>query len=101
MTTAALRPVYFLSDSTGITAETLGNTLLTQFPANEYDRITVPCITTVDQSRAVVRVIDKLADTGQQPIVFSAAVGSDIRQTLGTCKGIIVDLIGTHVGQLE
>lgn len=101
MTNDALRPVYFLSDSTGITAETLGNTLLTQFPENEFDRITIPFITTVDQARSVVKVIDHRAATGLQPIVFSTAVGSEIRQTLGTCNGIIVDLIGTHVGQLE
>ena len=76
------RPVYFLSDSTGITAETLGNTLLTQFPANNFDRITVPFITTVEQAGAVVRTIDELAATGPRPIVFSTAVSSDIRQVL-------------------
>ena len=101
MTNDDLRPVYFLSDSTGITAETLGNTLLTQFPANNFDRITVPFITTVEQARTVVDTIDSLAATGPQPIVFSTAVSSDIRQVLATCQGIIVDLIGTHVGQLE
>ena len=101
MTNDDLRPVYFLSDSTGITAETLGNTLLTQFPANNFDRITVPFITTVEQARTVVSTIDKLAATGLRPIVFSTAVSSDIRQALATCQGIIVDLIGTHVGQLE
>ena len=101
MTNDAPRPVYFLSDSTGITAETLGNTLLTQFPDNDFDRITVPFITTVDQARAVVNVIDGLAATGLRPIVFSTAVGSDIRQTLAKCNGVVVDLIGTHVGVLE
>ncbi|WP_113716847.1 pyruvate, water dikinase regulatory protein [Arthrobacter dokdonensis] len=101
MTTDDPRPVYFLSDSTGITAETLGNTLLTQFPANNFDRNTIPFITTVEQARSVVNVIDGLAATGLRPIVFSTAVSSDIRRTLGTCQGIIVDLIGTHVGQLE
>jgi [pyruvate, water dikinase]-phosphate phosphotransferase / [pyruvate, water dikinase] kinase len=101
MTNDDLRPVYFLSDSTGITAETLGNTLLTQFPANKFDRITVPFVTTAEQARTVVGTIDKLAATGLRPIVFSTAVSSDIRQVLATCKGIIVDLIGTHVGQLE
>ncbi len=50
MTNDDLRPVYFLSDSTGITAETLGNTLLTQFPANNFDRISVPFISTVEQA---------------------------------------------------
>ena len=101
MTNDDLRPVYFLSDSTGITAETLGNTLLTQFPASNFDRITVPFITTVEQARTVVGTIDKLAATGPRPIVFSTAVSSEVRQALAKCDGIIVDLIGTHVGQLE
>ncbi|WP_285245246.1 pyruvate, water dikinase regulatory protein [Pseudarthrobacter sp. fls2-241-R2A-127] len=99
--TPALRPVYFLSDSTGITAETLGNTLLTQFPVADFDRITIPFITTAEQARAVVRTIDGLAATGPQPLVFSTAVSSEIRQILAGCNGVIVDLIGTHVGVLE
>ena len=101
MTNEDLRPVYFLSDSTGITAETLGNTLLTQFPANNFDRITVPFITTAGQARSVVEIIDRLAAKGPRPVVFSTAVSKDVREVLGTCKGIVVDLIGPHVGQLE
>ena len=94
-------PVYFLSDSTGITAETLGNTLLTQFPASNFARTTVPFIDTVEQAQELVNVIDGQAAEGLTPIVFSTVVGADIRQTLATCKGAMVDLIGTHVGQLE
>jgi regulator of PEP synthase PpsR (kinase-PPPase family) len=101
MTNDALRPVYFLSDSTGITAETLGNTLLTQFPVDNFDRVTIPFITTPDQARSVVRTIDGLAAAGPRPLVFSTAVNSEIRQILGGCNGVIVDLIGTHVGVLE
>ena len=101
MTNAAQRPVYFLSDSTGITAETLGNTLLTQFPVDNFDRVTIPFITTAEQARSVVRTIDGLAGTGPRPLVFSTAVSSEIRQILAGCKGVIVDLIGTHVGVLE
>lgn len=101
MTNEDLRPVYFLSDSTGITAETLGNTLLTQFPANNFDRITVPFITTAAQARSVVEIIDRLAAKGPQPVVFSTAVSKDVRDVLGTCRGIVVDLIGPHVAQLE
>ncbi len=94
-------PVYFLSDSTGITAETLGNTLLTQFPDCRFDRTTVPFISTVGQAQELVETIDALAAQGLAPIVFSTVVGVDIRRILATCKGAMVDLIGTHVGQLE
>jgi len=101
MTNVDRRQVYFLSDSTGITAETLGNTLLTQFPANEIDRITVPFITTAEQARSVVKSIDEICNHGLPPIVFSTAVSSDVRQILATCKATIVDLIGAHVELLE
>lgn len=101
MTSGDLRPVYFLSDSTGITAETLGNTLLTQFPVNNFDRITIPFITTAGQARSVVETIDGRTATGLRPIVFSTAVKSEIRQILATCQGILVDLIGTHIRVLE
>ncbi|MFD1213974.1 pyruvate, water dikinase regulatory protein [Arthrobacter sp. GCM10027362] len=93
--------VFFLSDSTGITAETLGNTLLTQFPGQRLERRTIPFITTVEQAREVVAVIDRLAAAGPRPIVFSTAVGGDIRAILAGSQGHFVDLFGAHIGALE
>jgi [pyruvate, water dikinase]-phosphate phosphotransferase / [pyruvate, water dikinase] kinase len=93
--------VFFLSDSTGITAETLGNTLLTQFPGPRLERRSIPFITTVEQARDVVAVIDRLAAAGARPIVFSTAVNNDIRSILAQSNGHFVDLLGTHIGMLE
>lgn len=101
MTENDSRPVYFLSDSTGITAETLGNTLLTQFPDGNFHRKTIPFITDVEQARSVVAAIDAMAARGPEPLVFSTVVGPDIRLVLGTCKAMVVDLIGTYVDELE
>ena len=36
------RTVFYLSDRTGITAETLGHSLLTQFDGIEWETINVP-----------------------------------------------------------
>ncbi|KQQ89738.1 pyruvate, water dikinase regulatory protein [Arthrobacter sp. Leaf137] len=93
--------VFFLSDSTGITAETLGNTLLTQFPAQHLERRTVPFITTVEQAQEVVAVIDQMAAAGPRPLVFSTTVSLDVRAVLARSHGHFFDLIGTHLGQLE
>jgi regulator of PEP synthase PpsR (kinase-PPPase family) len=93
--------VFFLSDSTGITAETLGNTLLSQFPGQPLERRSIPFITTVEQAREVVAGIDRLADTGPRPIVFSTAVGPDIRAVLARSRGHFFDLFGEHIGELE
>jgi regulator of PEP synthase PpsR (kinase-PPPase family) len=93
--------VFFLSDSTGITAETLGNTLLSQFPGQRLERKTIPFITTVEQAREVVATIDRIAGSGPRPIIFSTAVGQDIRAVLAQSRGLFFDLFGTHIGQLE
>jgi regulator of PEP synthase PpsR (kinase-PPPase family) len=93
--------VFFLSDSTGITAETLGNTLLTQFPAQRLERRTIPFITTVEQARDVVAAIDRVAASGPRPLVFSTTVSPDVRAVLAQSAGHFFDLFGAHVGQLE
>jgi regulator of PEP synthase PpsR (kinase-PPPase family) len=93
--------VFFLSDSTGITAETLGNTLLTQFPGHRFERHTIPFITTVEEAGHVVRTIDGAAALGTQPIVFSTAVNPDIRAILAQSSGRFIDLLGAHIALLE
>lgn len=93
--------MFFLSDGTGITAETLGNTLLTQFPGHRFERHTIPFITTVEEAGRVVRTIDGAAAAGARPIVFSTAVNRDIRAILSRSSGHFVDLLGAHIAQLE
>jgi regulator of PEP synthase PpsR (kinase-PPPase family) len=93
--------VFFLSDSTGITAETLGNTLLTQFPSRHLERRTIPFITTAEQANEVVAVIDELAAEGPRPIIFSTTVDNDIRAVLARSRAHFFDLFGAHIGQLE
>ncbi|WP_284980465.1 pyruvate, water dikinase regulatory protein [Arthrobacter sp. fls2-241-R2A-200] len=93
--------VFFLSDSTGITAETLGNTLLTQFPGHRLERRTIPFITTAEQARDVVALIDRVAAAGPQPIIFSTTVSQDIRAVLSQSQGQFFDLFDAHIGKLE
>ena len=95
------RPIYFLSDGTGITAETLGSTLLTQFGGLAFARKTVPFITTAAQAKDVVAALDGLVARGLSPLAFSTAVSQEIRAVLATSKATLVDFFGSHVGQLE
>ena len=52
-------PVFFLSDSTGISAETMGNALLIQFPDLRFERRLIPFISSVEEARKVVAILDK------------------------------------------
>jgi regulator of PEP synthase PpsR (kinase-PPPase family) len=66
------RHVFFLSDGTGITAETLGNSLLTQFEGLEFRKVTLPFIATPEKARATVEYINHVGESdGARPLVFS------------------------------
>ena len=92
---------FFVSDSTGITAETLGSTLLTQFPAQRFERHTVPFLTTADHAQQVAARIDAVAGTGRATVVFSTVVDPHLRGILEASAGFFVDLFGSHIHQLE
>ena len=71
------RTVFFVSDRTGITAELLGKTLLTQFPAVEFRKRTIPFVDTVEKAKSAVAEIDNTAQKeNQRPIVFSTLKSS-------------------------
>ena len=77
------RTVFFVSDQTGVTAETMGHSLLTQFDGLEFRQVTVPFISTVDKAEEAVRRINSTAaDDGLRPIVFSTLVREDVRSVL-------------------
>ncbi|WP_423138199.1 kinase/pyrophosphorylase [Microbacterium sp. HMH0099] len=64
------RTVFFVSDSTGITAETLGNALLADFPSARLERHTVPFFSSNATADAVVARLRRAAAAGYAPIVL-------------------------------
>ena len=96
------RTVFYISDSTGITAETLGNSVLSQFEQLEFEHIVVPYIDSVEKAELTVAKIDRIADeSGHQPIIFDTLVNQDIRAVIATSKGFIIDVLYTFLSQLE
>ena len=69
------RTVFFLSDRTGITAEMLGNSLLTQFEDFTFRRVTIPFVDSLAKVAAAVRQVNDTAEReGRRPIVISSVV---------------------------
>lgn len=96
------RHVFFLSDGTGITAETLGNSLLTQFEGLEFRKVTLPFIATPEKARATVEYINHVGDSdGARPLVFSTTTNDAARAVLRECKGLFIDLFDTYIHTLE
>ena len=46
-----VRPVFYVSDGTGITAETIGHSLLTQFEGLRFSTDRLPFVDTLDKAR--------------------------------------------------
>ncbi|MHB8624002.1 MAG: posphoenolpyruvate synthetase regulatory kinase/phosphorylase PpsR [Sulfuricaulis sp.] len=96
------RTVYFVSDRTGITAEHLGKTLLTQFPEVEFRKRTLPFVDTMEKAQAVLATINDTArKDGQRPIVFSSLINEDIRATIASANVLFLDLFADFIKRLE
>ena len=96
------RTVFFVSDGTGITAETFGNAILAQFEAPAR-HVRLPFIDTVDKAHQTVRQINHTAEVdGRRPIVFSTLVNKEILQVIQDgCHGMLLDMFATFVRPLE
>ena len=103
--TMANRTVFFISDGTGITAETFGNSILSQFAVRPR-HVRRPFIDTADKAHQVLREINHTADTeGRKPIVFLTLVDPDILAILkgagGEQRGLVLDMFSTFIEPLE
>ena len=58
------RPVFYVSDGTGITAETIGHSMLTQFSGIRFQTDRLPFVDTPDKAREAasrIRIAGELA----------------------------------------
>jgi len=97
------RSVFFVSDGTGITAETFGNSILAQFPAKPR-HVRRPFIDSAEKAHQVVREINETAEReGRRPIVFITLVHGDVLRVVTgpDCKGLVLDMFRTFVEPLE
>ncbi len=95
------RVVFFVSDQTGVTAETLGHSLITQFAGQNFRQTTLPFIDTEDKAREAVRVIDATAENGApHPIVFSTIVQPNLRKIVKESMGLHLDIFDAFLESL-
>src|SRR3954452_14429242 len=94
-------PVFFLSDSTGISAETMGNALLIQFPDLRFERRLIPFISTEEEAPRLVAILDEAMDGPVTPLAFPTAATDEIRKVLLTSRCPIIDFFELHMKRVE
>ncbi|OTG70283.1 phosphoenolpyruvate synthase regulatory protein [Acinetobacter sp. ANC 4169] len=96
------RSVFFISDGTAITAETLGHSLLAQFPHVDFDIHIIPYISSEEAAMNVVAEINQRADQdGQQPLVFDTLVDPYVRDIINTANAVNLDVFEGLIGKLS
>ena len=96
------RQVYFLSNGTAITAETLGMSLLAQFPDHPFQTHTVPFVDTLEKAHAFADEISRGFDaSGQLPIIICTMGDEDLIKIVKQCKALVIDPFGDILPRLE
>src|SRR3954468_14247655 len=96
------RTVFFLSDGTGITAQMLGHSLLTQFEGVEFTQVTLPFVDSAEKAEeCLARIEAENASGNGQPIVFSTLVNQELRAVCRRANALFLDFFETFIDPLE
>ena len=97
------RTAFFVSEGTGITVESLGNSLLAQFSDSlECDRRSVRFL---KEKNLLSQVCDEIEEaykkSGERPLVFETVLDSELHVALERTSGIVFDVFGHFLAPLE
>lgn len=96
------RSVFFLSDRTGITAETLGHSLLTQFDGIEWKKHYASFLDSAAKVQEIIDRINTIAkQEGQPPLVFSTLLDPVILVSVRQADCYLIDFFESCLGVLE
>ena len=95
------RTVFFVSDGTGITAQMLGHSLLTQFEGVEFNQVTLPFVDSAEKAEECLARIAAEGGNGGQPIVFSTLVNNDVRAVVRKANALFIDFFESFIDPLE
>jgi [pyruvate, water dikinase]-phosphate phosphotransferase / [pyruvate, water dikinase] kinase len=96
------RTVFFVSDSTGITAETIGNSILAQFEGVQFDGHRIAFVDTHEKARAaMLRIKTAYARSDERPIVVNTVVDPQLGEILAESGALMIDALAPFVGTLE
>lgn len=94
--------VFLVSDSTGITVEALGQSLLAQFRQMSFEVNTYRYVDTVEKIDKICRkVAESTHISSYKPIILSTLVEGPLRTRLQTADAHVFDIMGDFITPLE
>ena len=96
------RPIFYVSDGTGITAETIGHSLLTQFSGVSFASDRIPFVDSPDKARAAAEEIRRTGEQhGVRPIVVNSCVDGELNRLLAESGALMLDVFAPFIARLE
>ncbi|HJU25802.1 MAG TPA: pyruvate, water dikinase regulatory protein, partial [Rhodanobacteraceae bacterium] len=96
------KTVFFVSDSTGITAETIGNSILAQFEGVQFDGHRIAFVDNREKAEAAaLRIKTAYAQNGERPIVVNTVVDSGLCEIIAESGALMIDVLAPFIGTLE
>ncbi len=96
------RTVFYISDSTGITAETIGHSILAQFEGVDLDTHRLPFVDDAEKAAAAaLRIKTLYAKTGERPIVINTMTSPALCNIVAESGAVMMDVFAPFIGTLE
>ncbi|MDR2871005.1 MAG: kinase/pyrophosphorylase [Xanthomonadaceae bacterium] len=97
-----IRPVFYVSDGTGITAETIGHSLLTQFTGFRFVTDRIAFIDNIEKAQEAVARIRVAGEHYQvRPIVISSFVDATLSAVVADSGAMMLDVFAPFIAPLE
>lgn len=97
-----VRTVFFISDGTAITGETLGHSLLAQFSGIEFSQVRIPF---VGDKKTALEAVQQINLAGKQdraaPIVINTIVDKKLSAIIYGSDAVVLNLFGAFLDTLE
>lgn len=98
----SVRPVFYVSDGTGITAETIGHSLLTQFSGLRFASDRLPFVDSAEKAaEAADRIRAAGAARGLRPIVVNSCIDANLNHILAESGALMLDVFAPFIAPLE
>ena len=96
------RTIFYVSDGTGLTAEALGHSLLTQFEDVEFTQVRIPFL---DSHEKAIDAVSRINSTGEKdgmrPIVFTTLVDQELAGIVHQSDAFCLSFFETFLVPLE
>ncbi|MBW3549902.1 MAG: kinase/pyrophosphorylase [Proteobacteria bacterium] len=97
-----LRPVFYISDGTGITAETIGHSLLTQFTTTRFVSDRIAFVDSIERAgEAAVRIRAAAELHGVRPVVINSCMDGNVSAALAESGALMLDVFAPFIEPLE